>query len=149
MKLVLILFVLVAICVAIHGAGTVIGLRWISKDSTLRPCHSSLLMTFWVLTRVVFGLLILHLLQILAWAVCYELDSCFPDFATSFYYSATSYSTVGYGDVIPPGNWRVFGAIEAVTGVLMFGWSAGILFSIVNRLMGRFVKISHHENHTP
>jgi hypothetical protein len=94
--------------------------------------------SFRILIRVVYGLLILHLLQIMVWAACYQWNGCFPDFATSFYYSATSYSTVGYGDVVPPEEWRILGSVEAVTGVLMFGWSTGVLFSVVNHLQQRF-----------
>jgi len=92
---------------------------------------------------VVYGLLILHLLQIIVWAACYLWNGCFADFETAFYYSATSYSTVGYGDVIPTGGWRILGSVEAVTGVLMFGWSTGVLFSVVNHLQERF------KNHQP
>jgi hypothetical protein len=39
---------------------------------------------------------------------------------------------VGYGGVIPIGIWRILGSIEAVTGILMFGWSTGVLFAVVN-----------------
>jgi Ion channel len=88
---------------------------------------------------------VLHLLQIMAWAACYQWSGCFPDFATSFYYSATSYSTVGYGDVVPPGNWRILGAVEAVTGILMFGWSTGVLFSVANHLLERFKEIQNRD----
>jgi hypothetical protein len=140
LKLLLILFVLVSACVAIHGLGMIVGLRWLSRTRPAHHHHFSLPAMFWMLVRVVYGLLVLHLLQILVWAACYQLYGCFPDFATSFYYSATSYSTVGYGDVIPPANWRVLGAIEAVTGILMFGWSTGVLFSVVNHLQGRFTE---------
>ena len=45
---------------------------------------------------------------------------------------------MGYGDVNPPEKWRIVGAIEAVTGILMFGWSTGVLFAVVNHLLGRF-----------
>jgi len=34
----------------------------------------------------------------------------------SFYFSATSYSTVGYGDIVPPRVWRLLGPVESVTG---------------------------------
>ena len=98
---------------------------------------------------MVFGLLILHLLQITVWAGFFDLWGCFPSLDTSFYYSATSYSTVGYGDVIPPADWRVFGAIEAVTGVLMFGWSTGVLFSVVNRLHLPLFKGNAASRHDP
>lgn len=139
LKLLLLLFVLVSACVAIHGMGMILGLRWIART---RPAHHhfSLPTMFWILVRVVYGLLVLHLLQILVWAACYHWAGCFPDLTTSFYYSATSYSTVGFGDVIPPEKWRIMGSVEAVTGILMFGWSTGVLFSVVNHLQCRFTE---------
>ncbi|MEO5715696.1 MAG: potassium channel family protein [Luteolibacter sp.] len=144
LKLLLILFVLVSVCVAIHGLGMILGLRWLGrKRPALQHHHFSLPAMFWMIIRVVYGLLLLHLLQILVWAACYDVNGCFPDFTTSFYYSATSYSTVGYGDVNPPAGWRVLGAVEAVTGILMFGWSTGVLFSVVNHLLSRFKDVRH------
>ena len=134
------LFLLVAVCVTIHGMGMLLGLRWLTRAWPAREHHFSLPRTFWILIRVVFGLLLLHLMQITVWAAFYHMRGCFPSFDVSFYYSATSYSTVGYGDAIPPMPWRVFGAIEAVTGVLMFGWSTGVLFSVVSHLQAHFLK---------
>ncbi len=135
----LILFILVSACVTIHGLGMIIGLSRLSHAWPRKEHHFSLPRMFWILIRVVFGLLLLHLLQITVWAGIYDLAGCFQDFKTAFYYSASSYSTVGYGDVIPPPTWRIFGAIEAVTGVLMFGWSTGVLFSVVNHLQTHFL----------
>jgi voltage-gated potassium channel len=140
LKHLLVLFLLVSGCVTIHGVGMVLGLRWLTRAWPRKEHHFSLPRTFWILIRVVFGLLLLHLLQITVWAGFYQLLGCFPDFTTSFYFSATSYSTVGYGDVVLPVDWRIFGAIEAVTGVLMFGWSTGVLFSIVNHLQTHFFR---------
>jgi hypothetical protein len=137
-KLLLLLFLLVSACVAIHGFGMVIGLRWLGRTWPRHGHHFSLPAMFWIIVRVVYGLLILHILQIMVWAACYHWTGCFADFKTCFYYSATSYSTVGYGDVIPPSEWRILGSIEAVTGVLMFGWSTGVLLSVVNHLQSRF-----------
>lgn len=139
--LLLLLFLLISACVAIHGLGMILGLRWIGHTSPHHRHHFSLPAMFWILVRVVYGLLLLHLLQIFVWAACYQWIGCFPDFATSFYYSATSYSTAGYGDVVPPKEWRILGAVEAVTGILMFGWSTGVLFSVVNHLQGRFKEL--------
>ncbi|RPJ35170.1 MAG: two pore domain potassium channel family protein [Verrucomicrobiaceae bacterium] len=136
----LLLFFLVSACVVIHGAGMVLGLRWLSHTRARHGHHFSLWESFRILVQVVYGLLILHLLQIMVWAACYQWNGCFPDFPTAFYYSATSYSTVGYGDVIPPDNWRILGSVEAVTGILMFGWSTGVLLSVVNHLMRRFTE---------
>jgi hypothetical protein len=140
LKHLLVLFLLVSACVTIHGLGMMLGLRWLTGVWPSKEHSFTLPRVFWILIRVVFGLLLLHLLQISVWAAAYHVKGCFPSFDIAFYYSATSYSTVGYGDVIPPAPWRVFGAIEAVTGVLMFGWSTGVLFSIVNHLQRHFLK---------
>jgi len=78
-------------------------------------------------------------LEILTWAIFYHQYELLPDLETAIYYSATSYSTLGYGDVILSDHWRILGAAEAVTGVLMFGWSTGALFMLANRLHGLYL----------
>ena len=55
--------------------------------------------------------------------------------AAAFYFSACSYSTVGYGEVVLPQAWRSLGPIESVTGVLMCGLSTALLFAIVHLLV--------------
>jgi voltage-gated potassium channel len=75
-----------------------------------------------------------HISQILLWAEFFRWK-CFPSWESAFYFSTTSYSTVGYGDLVLPSSWRLLGRIEAVTGVLMCGLSAGFLFAIVTRLV--------------
>jgi voltage-gated potassium channel len=60
---------------------------------------------------------------------------CFPSWESAFYFSTTTYSTVGYGDLVLPTSWRLLGPIEATTGVLMCGLSAAFLFAIVTRLI--------------
>lgn len=82
-------------------------------------------------------LITLHMLQILLWAVFYRWF-CFPSWESSLYFSTTSYSTVGYGDVVPPQTWRMLGPVESVSGVLMCGLSVSLLFALVTRLVGRY-----------
>jgi hypothetical protein len=60
----------------------------------------------------------------------------------SFYFSTTSYSSVGYGDVVLPEMWRALGPVESVTGVLMCGLSVSLLFAIVTRLVGAQAQVS-------
>jgi hypothetical protein len=87
----------------------------------------------WALIRLVSLLLVLHLVEMAVWAVAYAAGSVLPDFETAFYYSMTSYTTVGYGDVIPPVSWRLLGPIEAAVGILMLGWSTSIIVAAVQR----------------
>jgi hypothetical protein len=87
-----------------------------------------------LMMRFTIAIFILHLLQILLWAGYYHW-TYFPSWEAAFYFSATSYSTVGYGDVLLPLTWRCLGPVESVTGVLMCGLSAALLFAIVRRLV--------------
>jgi hypothetical protein len=87
-----------------------------------------------LMVRFTCVIFVLHLLQILVWAGFYRW-SCFPSWEAAFYFSATSYSTVGYGDLVLPVRWRNLGPMESVAGVLMCGLSAALLFAIVTRLV--------------
>ena len=53
------------------------------------------------------------------------------------YFSAVTYTTTGYGDVVLPERWRLSSAVEALTGILMCGWSTGFFFAIVSRINQR------------
>jgi hypothetical protein len=88
----------------------------------------------WTLIRLVSVLLILHLVESAVWAAAFSAVHVLPDFETSFYYSLKSYTTVGYGDVLPPVSWRLLGPIEAAVGVMMLGWSTAIIVAAVQRI---------------
>jgi hypothetical protein len=53
-----------------------------------------------------------------------------PDFV---YFSAMTYSTVGFGDVVPTGSVRFLAGLEALTGFVMITWSASYTFLEMQR----------------
>ena len=57
-----------------------------------------------------------------------------PDLPTGLYFSAVTYTTTGYGDLVLPREWRLVGGVEALTGILMCGWSTGFFFVVVSRM---------------
>ena len=80
------------------------------------------------------AVIILHGIVILLWASCYRW-LCLPSWESSFYFSASSYATVGYGDVVLPSRWRLLGPLESMVGMLMSGVSIGLLFAAVTHLV--------------
>ena len=80
------------------------------------------------------AMIVLHTLGILLWAGFYRLR-CFPSWELAFYFSGSTYATVGYGDVVLPSQWRLLAPLESMTGVLMCGVSVSILFAVVTRLV--------------
>jgi len=88
-----------------------------------------------LMVRFTTAMIILHILQIILWAAFYRWR-CIPSWESCFYFSAATYSTVGYGDIVLPRIWRVLGPVEGITGVLMCGLTVSCLFAIVARLVG-------------
>jgi hypothetical protein len=105
-------------------------------DLRLGPIRSALLMV-----RLMTAFIVLHIAEILLWAAFYRWV-CFPLWESAFYFSTSSYATVGYGDIVLPQMWRTLGPVESIIGVLMCGLSASFLFAIVSRLVEREVRVS-------
>lgn len=80
------------------------------------------------------GILTLHLAQTSLWAVFYYAQGLFSDFETSLYFSMVSFTTIGYGDVLLPRNWRLLGVIEGFSGVLLCGISTAFIFAAINAI---------------
>ena len=75
------------------------------------------------------------LLQMAVWARVFVGLGEFDNFRLAFYHSAVNFSTLGYGDIVMSEKRRLLGALEAGNGVLMFGLSTSLLYSVVNQLM--------------
>lgn len=78
-----------------------------------------------------------HLLQIGIWAGLFIWLGEFESYATAFYHSAVNFASLGYGDIVMSDTWRLLGAIEAASGVMMFGISTGIGLAVVTLLLKR------------
>ena len=76
-----------------------------------------------------------HLVQVGLWAGLFQWLGEFDTFETAFYHSAVNFSSLGYGDMVMSPRWRLLGAIEAASGILMFGLSTGVGFAVVNALI--------------
>jgi hypothetical protein len=87
----------------------------------------------------VLGTLVAHVLEVWMFAVAYfawhhsslngglqgNYDGSLLD---SAYFSLTTYTTVGYGDIQPTGDLRFLAGLEGLTGLVLITWSASFLF---------------------
>ena len=85
-----------------------------------------------------------HLVEISLYAMAYAVlhdrvgfGSIQGDFAATaldfFYFSLTSYTTLGIGDVYPKGPIRVLVGIEALNGFVLITWSASFTYLMMQR----------------
>lgn len=98
----------------------------------------------WRLAILIVGFIVVHLLEAAIFAVVMSIligsgdygslqgvDT--NDFGTLLYYSAITYTTVGYGDVTPVGDIRIFAAVEALVGMVLVAWTASVIFTVMMR----------------
>jgi voltage-gated potassium channel len=133
--------ILVTLTLSLQCAGMAALINWAiahfaREQYRLGPVRSAIM-----IVRFASVMIALHMSQILLWAAFYRWSS-FPSWEAAFYFSTASYSTVGYGDLVLPPEWRKLGPVESVSGVLMCGLSASFLFAIVTRLVDREMRLS-------
>jgi ion channel len=128
---VLIASCLVATTVIIHAAG----LGMVLAHALHSPARTDTRFwpITWLLIRIAWLLILIHMFEIAVWALFFWWQKCLPDIEASFYFSGVTYATIGYGDLVLPEEWRLFGPIEGLTGILMCGLSTAFFFVIVSK----------------
>jgi len=92
----------------------------------------------------VFGTLLAHVAEIWIFALAYyymhndkgwgSLEGNYNgSFIDSAYFSLTTFTTLGFGDIEPHGELRFLVGIEAVTGLVLITWSASFLYIEMQR----------------
>lgn len=96
------------------------------------------------LIAAVFGVLLAHTAEVWIFAAAYffmhhgdgwgQLTGNFSgSFLDSVYFSFTTFTTLGYGDIQPEGDLRYLTGIEGLTGFVLITWSASFLFVEMQR----------------
>ena len=83
---------------------------------------------------VVFGLFAAHSVEIWTYAGLYVALGEFATLEEALYFSASTFTTVGFGDVVLDERWRLLSAIESANGFLLLGWSTAFLISVTARV---------------
>lgn len=122
--------VLIASAVLIHYEM----LRWISlliPRLNIRPRLRVLL--------GVFGALTAHVTQIWMFGIAYYWLAAYgklgdligntgDSLMDSVYFSFTTYTSLGFGDIEPIGDLRFLAGLEALTGLVLIAWTASFMF---------------------
>lgn len=104
--------------------------------------------------RVLFGILgvlLMHAVEILLFACGYVAADFIPAAGSIggvgehghirlldvWYFSAITYTTVGYGDLAPVGALRFMAAAESLAGFVLVSWSASFTYLVMERFWGQ------------
>jgi len=127
---------LIALTMVIHGAGVAVTLRvgqvLRRLDTNDSPLHGigALVVATWILVLV-------HLLEVIAWGGFLLGRGAFPNLSTAIYYALMQYTTVSSELRLPHGL-RLLGGIIPLSGLITVAWTTGVLFALAQRFQARY-----------
>jgi hypothetical protein len=126
--------VMVCLTVVTHLIG-LLALLWVLRHGINRLARREKVIGQGALILlVVLGLAAIHAAEIWQYALAFIATGALGDLETALYFSTVNFSSLGYGDITLGNQWRLFGAIEAANGLILFAWSTAFLLSITRRL---------------
>lgn len=122
--------VLIFITTLVHAGGMFLALRPIRDPSAAERPPSQIQRVFSV-ARVVMIMYLVGIVEVLIWGSAYLAFDAVDGFEKAVYFSAVTFTTLGYGDVVLDGSRRLLSSFEAINGIIMFGWSTAIVIAAV------------------
>lgn len=113
------LIMLVTVAVAGLSVGLLETAFLIGRHWLVRPPHRYKLIVV-VMTSCLWVLAMITL-DVWLWAFAFQVLGVFPDLEHAVYFALVSFTTLGYGDVLLPVEWRILGGMAAANGLLNIG----------------------------
>lgn len=124
--------IMVLVTVIVHLVGLALLIRVLRSHHRLTRAVRMMPLTLLLVASL--GIFAIHTIEIWLYAAVYIQVGAIAEFEQALYFSTVTYATIGYGDLLLPHAWRIFGAIEGATGIIMLGWSTAFLVSLLARL---------------
>ena len=125
--------ILISTTVMIHTVGLILLARWMVWIIGWFRLHRHGLGKTISMVTTMLGIFLVHSIEIWLWAFAYIATGVVGGLEDAVYFSTVTFSTLGYGDITPPPEWRVFAALEAMNGFILIGWSIAYLIAASTR----------------
>jgi hypothetical protein len=125
----------IVVTIVIHASALAAIIHFVRYQRRLGRAGLGFGINVTIITVVVLLALSAHLIEIALWAGIYEVCGEFHGFATALNHSAENYTTLGYSEAVMQHAWRLLAPLEATDGMLMFGVSTAMIFTIIQRLV--------------
>jgi hypothetical protein len=117
----------------IHAGGMLLALRRFEGYEGRLSGYSNRQKTH-LIGRVILLMFMVAVVEVGVWAGTYLLIGAIQEAESAFYFSTVTFTTLGYGDIVLSGQWRILSAFEAANGIIMFGWSTAVIYAAVQRI---------------
>lgn len=134
--LVLTALVVTALTMITHGLGTSWWLHHVGRRYPKADRRLSVTGKAGVVIKTALFMITLHFAEILLWALAYLLvaGNELGSFEAAVYFSAVTFTTVGYGDITLSSDWRLLSGFEAIGGIVLIGWTTAFLYAVLQRM---------------
>ena len=127
------LFVL--LMVIVHGLGLLAISRLLQLKESRLERHKMDLKGLLLVANTGVLLFLIHILEIVVFAAFYlKVDPHMDNMSEALYYSASAYATLGTPDAQIPSDWELIGALEALIGFVLIGWSTAFVARVMTKL---------------
>ena len=127
---------LVAITMVLHGLGMVWTLRAVHGLKGRLGPNPKLAASLFVLVIAAWLITVSHLVEVFAWAGFLRWKGAMPNLSMAYYLSLLDYTTLGC-EYDLPSNWRLLEGMIAISGLMTFAWSTGVLFALAQEFQTR------------
>ena len=102
---------------------------------SVRPPHGPKLVA--ILSLALFWTLLMMTVSVWLWAISRYWVDIFITLEASVYFALVAFTTLGFGDILLPQEWRLLGGLAAANGLLVFGLLTAILVEILRDTRAR------------
>ena len=124
-------------CTLLHLFILISWIGLLRKLQQSRTDRADLARQFLVIGSTLAMIILVHTVQVWIWAVSLMQLGALGTISDALYFALVTYTTVGYGDVTVGPEFRIFGAMASVTGLLGFGISTAFLVGLLGKLFPR------------
>lgn len=117
-----------------HGIGLVLVTKVFRLQDERLEEHDFDYRAIGLMCGIAMAIFAIHMVEIILFAAFYMAVGALHSVDESLYYSASAYATLGRTADYFPDKWRLIGAIEALIGFLMIGWSTAFVVRNVDKL---------------
>ena len=130
---------LVAIVMVLHGLGMVWTLRLVHGLKGRLGPNVKLAASLLVLVVAAWLITVTHLVEVFAWAGFLHWKRALPNMSMAYYLSLLDYTTLGCEYDLPV-KWRLLEGMIAISGLMTFAWSTGVLFTLAQEFQARVLR---------
>lgn len=125
---------ILALTVGVSGVFTLAATQFLVRKGPwiVRPPHN--LRSMIVLVAASLWVQLAVSVSVLLWAITFRILGIFDAMEPAVYFALVSFTTLGFGDVLLPDQWRLLSGFAASNGLLLFGFFTAFMVELVRRV---------------